>query len=248
MPTLALTSLWTLSILFHGEPLLVPDPHHYTEEQAQNIIRAAREVLHPVYRPLAQFCVKRYRLSKKKAIGIDLGGGPGFLAVELAKLTPSMHWINADINPFYFSFFFEEARRNGVAGRVSALFADVHSLPFRSNYADIIVSRGSFHFWSDKTRAFGEIYRVLKPGGTALVGRGFSPNLPVDTARAVRATQKARGRIPVYDLEETRRELEKAVRELKIKNYKFLLPHPPGSEGVNYGIWLEIRKPGGGDK
>ena len=231
-----------------SEPLIAPDPDRYTEKQAQRIIKAACNVLRPVYGPLAEFCVKRYRLEEKHGIGIDLGGGPGLLSLELAKRTRFMHWVNVDINTFFFSFFFKEASKEGLNGRVSALFADAEYLPFRSNYADFIVSRGSFHFWPDKLSAFAEIYRVLKPGGTALIGRGFSPNLPVRVAKAVRKAQEARGHLPVYDVKETRSELEEVIKRLGIKQYEFILPQPPGSRGTNYGIWLELHKPAASSK
>jgi hypothetical protein len=42
---------------------------------------------------------------------------------------------------------------------------------------------GSFSFWHDKRSAFSEIYRVLKPVAVAYIGRGFSRNLPVVTAK-----------------------------------------------------------------
>ena len=59
-------------------------------------------------------------------------------------------------------------------------------LPFEDNYAEIITSRGSFQFWKNKQLAFSEIYRVLKPGGVAFIGRGFSENLSIETARKIR--------------------------------------------------------------
>ena len=112
-------------------------------------------------------------LVKTSGIGIDLGAGPGELTMELCART-DFHWINADINPHFFPYFIQEAEKRGLNGRVSAIFADAHNLPFRDNYADVIVSRGSFHFWENKEQAFSEIYRVLKPGGVAYIGRGFA--------------------------------------------------------------------------
>ncbi|MDL1969507.1 MAG: class I SAM-dependent methyltransferase [Candidatus Desulfofervidaceae bacterium] len=50
---------------------------------------------------------------------------------------------------------------------------DAHELPFESEFADFVISRGSYHCWEDKVQVFKEIYRVLKKGGTALVGGGF---------------------------------------------------------------------------
>ena len=120
------------------------------------------------------------------------------------------------------------------------MFTDAHSLAFRDNYADIIISRGSFRFWKDKVKAFGEIYRVLKPGATAYIGRGFSENLPVETAKKIRAQQ---GKKMNYDVEKTANELRQIMVDLGIKKYYIHKPRPAGSEGVNYGIWVEFHKP-----
>ena len=124
--------------------------------------------------------------------------------------------INADINPYFFSYFFSQAKKNGLAGRVSAIRADAQQLPFQDNYADIIVSRGSYHFWDDKTKAFAEIYRVLKPGGIAFAGRGFAADMPLEIARKIRKKQKGMN----YDVEEKARELHEIMRKLELQRYK----------------------------
>lgn len=223
---------------FGGKPLLSPSDEKYTEQSALRMIKASREVLAPVYAPLAEQIVADFNLDKKTGIGIDLGSGPGTLIVELCKRT-RLHWVNADINPHFFPYFYKEAEKCGFGHRVSAVFADAHALPFRDNYADIIVSRGSFHFWTDKVQAFNEIYRVLKPGAVAYIGRGFSKNLPVKTAKKVRAKQ--RGKMN-YDLEKTALELCEVMNNLGIKKYRIHRPKPPAGEKVNYGIWVEFHK------
>lgn len=208
--------------------------------RAAGMIRTSREVLAPVYGPLAEQIVADFKLVNKTGTGIDVGSGPGTLIIELCKRT-KLHWINADINPHFFAYFYRQAEKNGFGHRVSAVFSDVHSLVFRCNYADIIVSRGSFHLWADKVKAFEEIYRVLKPGASAYIGRGFSENLPVETAKKVRAKQ----RLKKYDVQETANELREVMNKLGIKQYRIHCPKPAGSEGVNYGVWLEFRKPKG---
>ena len=223
---------------FGGKPLLSPSDEKYTEQSALRMIKASREVLAPVYAPLAEQIVADFNLDKKTGIGIDLGSGPGTLIVELCKRT-RLHWVNADINPHFFPYFYKEAVKCGFGHRVSAIFADAHALPFRDNYADIIVSRGSFHSWKDKVQAFGEIYRVLKPGAVAYIGRGFSKNLPVKTAKKVRAKQGGKIR---YDVEKTANELYNTMIVLGIKEYRIHRPKPPGGEKVNYGIWVEFHK------
>jgi SAM-dependent methyltransferase len=240
---LILTLLFCGAGCFNDKALSLRSDEKYTEQQALGMIRTSRKTLAPVYAPLAEQIVSDFDLDKKVGIGIDLGSGPGTLILELCERT-KLYWINADINPHFFPHFYRQADELGFGHRVSAIFADAHSLPFRDNYADIIVSRGSFHFWEDKVQAFNEIYRVLKPGAIAYIGRGFSRNLPVQTAKKIRAKQ--RGKMN-YDAEKTANELYNIMNELGVKDYRIDIPKPPGSENVNYGIWVEFHKPKNND-
>jgi len=208
------------------------------EQAALRMIRASRGTLAPVYAPLAEQIATDFNLQDKEGIGIDLGSGPGTLILELCERT-RMHWINADINPHFFPHFYRQAQQRGFGHRVSAVYADARALPFRDNYADIIVSRGSFPFWQDKTRAFSEIYRVLKPGAVAYIGRGFSRNLPVASARKIRNKQGGKMK---YNVDMASDELRQLMKTLKIKEWKIHRPNPPGSDNVNYGLWIEIHK------
>jgi len=236
---LALILLFCGAGCFNDKPLPSPSGEKYTKQNALGMIRTSRMGLAPVYAPLAEQIVSDFGLSEKDGIGIDLGSGPGTLIVELCKRT-RIHWINADINPNFFPNFYRQAEENGLGEQVSAIFADAHSLPFRDNYADIIVSRGSYHLWQDKVLAFSEIYRVLKPGAVAYVGRGFSRDLPVETAKKIRAKQ---GKKMQYNVDKKAKELYNIMNKLGIKDYRVEIPKPPGSGNVNYGIWIEFHKP-----
>jgi len=209
---------------------------------AERMIRASRDVLAPVYAPLADQIVRELDLAQKTGIGIDIGSGPGDLIVELCGRT-RLHWVNADINPYFFGHFLSLATRRGVGHRVSAVYADARALPFRDNYADVIVSRGSYHFWSDRKRGFAEIYRVLKPGGVAYIGRGFPKKLPVSVARQIR--KKQGGRIK-YDRKKEADDLRRLLDDIGIPGYRIHLPDPPNGDDMNYGVWVEFRKPATG--
>ena len=65
----------------------------------------------------------------------------------------------------------------------------------------------------------------------------------MEIAREVRAKQRENGKEPKYDLSETAADFREIMEDLGIKEYKIQTPKPPGSKGVNYGIWLEFRKP-----
>ena len=244
-------SEWVIHFFFHtvvlllyfSPPFVSAQDVTNSDDSKQGFSRTSGTVLAPVYGPRAEQIVMEYNLADKEGIGIDLGGGSGNLVVELSKLTTRMHWINADINPASFPHLSKIAAEADVGHRISMMFADAQELPFRDDYADIIVSRGSFHLWDDKLKAFSEIYRVLKPGGVAYIGRGFSDNLPVDIACKIRGAQEERGNFPKYDVVETARNLEHIMKSLEIKEYSIRIPRPPGSEGVNYGVWVEFHKP-----
>ncbi|MHB9030054.1 MAG: methyltransferase domain-containing protein, partial [Candidatus Latescibacterota bacterium] len=203
---------------------------------------ASRTALSPVYAPLAEWITDRFDLSGKEGVGIDVGGGPGDLAVALSGRNPRLHWINADLNPVNIPLAVKRAEEAGVTGRVSAVAADVQALPFRDGYADIVVSRGSFWMWENLRQGLGEIHRVLKPGGAAFIGRGFSPNLPPEIARQVRDRQRGGGFEPSYDLGKTAAEFAALMRDLHITDFEIHIPRPEESEGIVYGVWLEFHK------
>ena len=104
------------------------------DPNSPGMVKTSRNTLSPVYAPLAEQLVSDFNLRKKQGIGIDLGSGPGTLILELCERT-ELHWINTDINPDYFIHFFSQADKRGHGGRVSAVFADAHALPFHDGRA-----------------------------------------------------------------------------------------------------------------
>ncbi|HDP35975.1 MAG TPA: class I SAM-dependent methyltransferase [Candidatus Hydrogenedentes bacterium] len=228
-----------MSATIIASPLQAPDYEQFTEEAAQRMATVQQGLLAPVYAPLAEQIVADYDLAALgNGIGVDLGGGSGALIIELCART-KLHWVNADINPYHFATFFARAVEKGVGHRVSAIFADGQALPFHDNYADIVVSRGTYHFIEDKQKVFTEVYRILKPGGVAYIGRGFARNMPVALARPIREKQ---GIAMKYDRDAAARELKEIMEKSDITNYRIDIPTPKENASLNYGIWIEMRK------
>jgi SAM-dependent methyltransferase len=195
-------------------------------------------VLAPVYAPLADQIVSDFALANRDGLGLDIGGGPGTLVVELAKRS-RLYWVDVDIDRKNLALLTHKAEAAGVADHVAFLGADVQALPFRDGVADVIVSRGSYHFWPDTKKGFAEIWRVLKPGGVAYIGRGFPRDLPLDVARSIRRQQGDRMR---YNRSEQAALLRRIITELNIRDYRLHQPNAPGDSSVNYGIWVEFHK------
>ena len=196
--------------------------------------QAAGKGLAPGYPYLARYIADTFDLHKKSGIGIDIGGGPGNLVSELCRHTSKMYWISSDINPWYFSHVHQKAQNFNCSNGVGFIKADATNLPFKNNFANIIVSRASFHFWDDMKAAFSEIKRVLKPAGKAIVGRGLPPNMPIDTARSIRKKQDRR--ITGYNPNNFANQFKKIIEELNINTYKIIIPKK--DVDVQYGIWI----------
>ncbi len=230
---------WSIVVvLASGATACGGEESQHARTDAERMIRAAEGTLAPVYAPLAEEIVEKLGLGNMEGIGIDLGSGPGTLILELCKRT-KLHWINADINPHFFPYFFSKAEADGNGGRVSAICADACALPFRDSFADVVVSRGSFHFWPDLQKGLAEIQRVLRPGGVAYIGRGFPQRLPPETAKKIRRKQ---GKAMKYDPAETARQLDTIMQALGIWDYRVHRPRADNEEGINYGVWLQFYK------
>ncbi len=64
----------------------------------------------------------------------------------------------------------QEARKVLGGHRPGFVVSDVRALPFRTNAFDSIYSMGTIEHFPDYEVAVREIFRVLKPGGTAIIG------------------------------------------------------------------------------
>jgi len=172
-----------------------------------------------------------------KGVCVDVGSGPASFAMEMARAT-EMTVYSLDIDPNAVrlaSILVDEAK---LTGRVLPIEGDAQDMPFADEFADLVFSRGSIPFWPSREAGVRECYRILKPGGVAYVGGGFSRVLdpavrdPIATARAKSMREHPDpGFQPLNDL-------DKVAQRAGIPADQVRFIQEPIA-----GWWLEIRKP-----
>lgn len=95
---------------------------------------------------------------------LDVGCGPGFLAILLAQNGHEVSGVD------YTENMLDHARRNAQSEGVSILFErmDAQALTFADNSFDFVVSRNVTWNLERPEQAYAEWLRVLKPGGKLL--------------------------------------------------------------------------------
>ncbi len=97
---------------------------------------------------------------------LEVAPGPGYLAIELAKLG-RFKIIGLDISKDFVSI----ARRNAKESGVGVEFwqGSVDDIPFSDNMFDFIICTAAFKNFKEPFKALNQMYRVLRSGGTALI-------------------------------------------------------------------------------
>ncbi|HEX3504921.1 MAG TPA: class I SAM-dependent methyltransferase [Xanthobacteraceae bacterium] len=97
---------------------------------------------------------------------LEIAPGPGYLAIEVAKLV-RCRMVGADISQTFIRIANENAERAGFD--IAFEEGDACDLPYPANGFDFIFCRAAFKNFSRPLAALNEIYRVLKPGCDALI-------------------------------------------------------------------------------
>lgn len=168
---------------------------------------------------------------------LEVAPGPGYLAIELAKLRRAASITGIDISQTCVDIACKNAREEGVV--VDFQQGNASNLPFADNAFDLVVCRAAFKNFSQPLEALKEIHRTLKPGGEALVidlRRDVSPEAVNELAsghgwlngRLVKAIFKYMLIKRAY----TRNEMEQLARQAGCENIRI------DTNLVSLEIWL----------
>jgi ubiquinone/menaquinone biosynthesis C-methylase UbiE len=118
---------------------------------------------------LAQFKSEAKRIAGNLHAGdrvLEIAPGPGYLAIELAKLG-AFTITGIDISHSFVEMAAANAARAGVC--IEFRQGNAAALPFWESSFELVVCRAAFKNFSDPLAAIREMHRVLAPAGTALI-------------------------------------------------------------------------------
>jgi ubiquinone/menaquinone biosynthesis C-methylase UbiE len=97
---------------------------------------------------------------------LEVAPGPGYFAIELAKLG-DYKITGLDISETFVQIARDKAAQAGV--RVDFQQGNASRMPFQEARFDFLLCRAAFKNFSEPQQALEEMYRVLRPGGKALI-------------------------------------------------------------------------------
>ncbi|HEY7716903.1 MAG TPA: methyltransferase domain-containing protein [Candidatus Binatia bacterium] len=99
-------------------------------------------------------------------IVLDIGCGAGMDLLLAARRTgPTGRAIGVDMTPAMIERAKQAAVKSGLWKTIEIRRGLIEELPVEDKSVDLVISNGVLNLSSDKARSFGEVYRVLKPGG-----------------------------------------------------------------------------------
>jgi len=205
------------------------------KQAAERMAETARTKFALVYPALAKQIIEDTGV--KEGICVDLGTGAGALGIALAR-AGNFKVYAVDINPFAVAIAQKNAVEAGVSDCFFPMLGNALDLPFKDNFADLVVSRGMIPFIEDKVTVFREAHRVLKKGGVAYIGGGFSRMLDEETVtKIVKEVWGDPQKLPMHRM--PKEFWEEQVKKAGITNYRIIEDRYPS--GV-YGIWVMFKK------
>jgi ubiquinone/menaquinone biosynthesis C-methylase UbiE len=97
---------------------------------------------------------------------LEVAFGPGYLAIELARLG-RFKVTGLDISHTFVKIASQNARQAGVTADFHQ--GDAAVMPFEADSFDLIVCQAAFKNFVHPVSALSEMYRVLRGGGTAVI-------------------------------------------------------------------------------
>lgn len=115
--------------------------------------------------PITLPVLEKMRLAPTENV-LDVGCGAGWLSGRLARLVPQGRVVGMDVS----DEMIRRARRASVDfEHLMFVTGEVKEIPWEPNFFSHAISVESSYYWPDPAAGIRELFRVLKPGGSAWI-------------------------------------------------------------------------------
>jgi ubiquinone/menaquinone biosynthesis C-methylase UbiE len=140
--------------------------HSWNGEHAQKFAKSVENMKTSRYIPFAKDIytfIKRF-IKNENPIILDVGCGPGYLLIEIAKLFPNSQLIGVDFSEDMLRIASEKAKEKGFN---SIIFKQgpAENVPIEEAHIDAVVCLNSLHDFNDAEKTLSEVYRVTRKNG-----------------------------------------------------------------------------------
>jgi len=107
--------------------------------------------------------------SFKAGLLLDIGTGPGYLPIEIAKRSPAINIVGIDLCEKLIHIARTNAAKACLSSQLSFEIGNAARLRFQEASFDMVISTGMLHSLKDPVKVFREIHRVLKKDARAWI-------------------------------------------------------------------------------
>lgn len=162
---------------------------------------------------------------------IDVGSGTGFTTEGIVQRVPAGNVTCVDQSPHQMG----HAKAKSVLEACTFREGDAENIPFPDDTFDRYVSAGSIEYWPHPQLGVNESYRVIKPGGWALLIGPIEPVNPISKFAA-----------NTWMLFPPEEDYHEYYREAGFEDVQYTYVAPHWQENERYGIAIIGRKPKAG--
>jgi ubiquinone/menaquinone biosynthesis C-methylase UbiE len=136
-------------------------------ERARDYAAAHRKYAGLMYGGLVK-SIKRLNLPGRY---LEMGAGPGFLAVMLAERLPAVEITAVDLSPDMATIAGELIREKKLESRIHYLQGDAgdERLPEKLGAFDLVYTTFSLHHWKEPEKALRNLWKSVRPGGALYI-------------------------------------------------------------------------------
>ena len=208
-------------------------PADYTEMdllEAKRFDKKVRENFMPAIISTIKQIIEDYGVLE--GVCVDVGCGTAVFTIELCRYSKLKIYALEKEKAIY-KVACMNIEKERLTGKIIPVLGDAHDLPFENEFADFIISRGSYHCWEDKAGVFKEVYRVLKKEGIGFVGGGFGRYVTEEELNRMKSLRD-------HSLKEDAKaysspdKLREVIYKANISNFRIIYDKA--------GLWAEIKK------